>query len=111
MKFIRHSGGTTQYNTMQSNVKKQKKKKKEKEEKSELKHAYTSTERTRDNVMKISKNFFSNIIYITLSSNHVILKHQKVELLQHTKKTITCSHYNTLHPANPRPENQFMFVI
>jgi len=30
MKFIRHSGSTTQYNTMQSNVKKQKRKKKKK---------------------------------------------------------------------------------
>jgi len=33
MKFIRHSGSTTQYNTMQSNVKKQKKGEKEKKEK------------------------------------------------------------------------------
>ena len=47
MKFIRHSGSTTQYNTMQSNLKKQKKekrekskkRKKEKKKKSELKHA------------------------------------------------------------------------
>jgi len=43
MKFIRHSGSTTQYNTMQSNVNKQKRDKKEKKEKkkkrkSELKH-------------------------------------------------------------------------
>jgi len=30
MKFIRHLGSTTQYNTMQSNVKKQKKEKKKK---------------------------------------------------------------------------------
>ena len=30
MKFIRHSGSTTQYNTMQSNVKKQKRRKRKK---------------------------------------------------------------------------------
>jgi len=83
---------------MQSNVKKQKKQ-------SELKHAYTSTKRACDSVLKI------NLTYITLSSNHVILKWQQVELLWHTKNTITCSHYNTVHPANPRPENQFMFII
>ena len=39
-------------------------------------------------VVKISKNFFSNITYITLSSNHVILKRQQVELPRHTKNTI-----------------------
>ena len=87
MKLIRHSGTTTQYNTMQRNVKKQKRGKKEKKkEKNELKHhkhAYTSTKRDCDSVMKISKNFFSNITYITLSSNQVILKRQQVELLRH----------------------------
>jgi len=57
--------------------------------------------------MKINKNFFSNITYITLSSNHVIVKRQQVELPRHTKNTITCSRYNTLHPANHRPENLF----
>jgi len=40
----------------------------------------TSTKRACDSVMKISKIFFSNITYITLSSNHVIPKHQQVEL-------------------------------
>jgi len=48
---------------------------------SELEHAYTSTKRSCDNVMKISKDFFSNIKYIALSSNHVIFKRQQVELL------------------------------
>jgi len=33
MKFIRHSGSTTQYNTMQSNVKKQKRRKEKKRKK------------------------------------------------------------------------------
>jgi len=41
MKVIRYSGSTTQYNTMQSNVKKQKRRKKEKKKKSELKHDKT----------------------------------------------------------------------
>jgi len=66
-----------QYNTVQYNAKQRKeakKEKKRKKEKSELKHAYTSTKQTCDSVMKISKNLFSNITYITLSSNHVILK-------------------------------------
>jgi len=66
----------------------------------------TSTKRACDSVMKISKIFFSNITYITLSSNHVIPKRQQLELPRHTKNTITCSHYNTLHPANPRPEKK-----
>jgi len=39
--------------------------------------------------MKTSKNFFSNITYITLSSNHVILNRQQVELPRHTKNTVT----------------------
>jgi len=59
----------SQYNTVQGNVNKQKKRKrKEKEKKqSELKFAYTSTKRACDSLIKISKNFFSNITYITLS--------------------------------------------
>jgi len=67
MKFIRHSRSTTQYNTMQSNVKKQKRRKRFLKEKSELEHAYTSTKRTCDSLIKTSKNFLFNITYITLS--------------------------------------------
>ena len=98
---------------MQCNVKKRKRKKekKEKKKKNELKHAYKSTKLVCDSsVMKISKNFSSNITYTTLSSN-VTPKRQQVELPRHTKNTITCSHYNILHPANPSPENQFTLII
>ena len=51
MKIVRHSGSTIQYNTMQSNVKKQREKKKHA---NQLK-AYSS-------VMKSSKQFFPNDI-------------------------------------------------
>jgi len=41
MKLIRHSGTTTQYNTMQSNVKKQKRGKREKKKKERKKRVKT----------------------------------------------------------------------
>jgi len=43
LKFIRHSGSTTQYKYNAKQRKEAKKGEKEKREKSELKHAYTST--------------------------------------------------------------------
>jgi len=61
IKFIRHSGSTTQYNTTWSNVKKQKRTKRERKRKKRVKHAYTSTKQTCDSVMKISKKTFSLI--------------------------------------------------
>jgi len=46
-----------QYNTVQYNAKQRKEAKKKQKRQSELKHAYTSTKRACDSVMKIS-NFF-----------------------------------------------------
>ena len=66
MMFICHSGSTVQYNTMQSNIKKDRKTERKKERKKEnaFRHAYKSTKLVCDSsVIKINITYIVDVAY------------------------------------------------